>query len=151
MKKLHSILMMLAITVAALGFTACSDDDDNDDKGKVEASIVGEWELIDYNIDPIEVEGQGYTFPYDLGTVIEFTSNGKYFVDDGEIGSWEIDGNYLHTKADGSLIPARCTILQLNNTTLKIETKITVPIYNEQTDDIEEIEVTEQQIYKRIS
>ena len=149
MKKLHSILMMLAIMVTALGFTACSDDDD--DKGKVEASIVGKWELIDYNIDPIEVEEQGYIITFYLGTVVEFTYNGKFFIDDGEIGSLKIDGNYLYTKAYNLPIPARCTILQLNNTTLKIETKITGPIYNEQTDDIEEIEVTEQQIYKRIS
>ena len=149
MKKYLYQFMVALFAITSFILVACSDDDD--DKGKVEASIVGEWELIDYNIDPIEVEGQGYTFPYDLGTVIEFTSNGKYFVDDGEIGSWEIDGNYLHTKADGSLIPARCTILQLNNTTLKIETKITVPIYNEQTDDIEGIAVTVQQTYKKIS
>ena len=53
MKKLHSILMMLAIMVTALCFTACSDDDD--DKGKVEASIVGVWEITAYDVDPIEM------------------------------------------------------------------------------------------------
>ena len=30
MKKLHSIMMLLALMVAAFSFTACSDDDDND-------------------------------------------------------------------------------------------------------------------------
>lgn len=147
MKKLHSILMMLAIMVTALGFTTCSDDDD--DKGKVEASIVGEWELIDNYVDPIEAEEQGFVVPNDLGTITEFTSNGKYFEDNGESGSWKIDGNYLYVTSDDLPIPVRYTILQLNNTTLKIEMKITGPIYNEQTDDIEKIEVTVQQTYKK--
>ena len=148
MKKLHSMMMMLAIMVTALGFAACSDDDD--DKGKVEASIVGKWELIDIYIDPIEAKEQGVVTA-NVGLIIEFTSNGKYFIDDGEIGSWKIDGNYLYTKADNLPIPARCTILQLNNTILKIEMKYTGFLYNEQTNDVEETKITVQQTYKKIS
>lgn len=149
MKKLHSILMMLAIMVAALGFTACSDDDD--DKGKVEASIVGEWELIDNYVDPIEAEEQGFVTPNDLGTIIEFASNGRCFEDGNDSGSWKIDGNRLYITSDAFPIPVSYTILQLNDTTLKMEMKITGNLYNEQTDDFEEVEVTIQTTYKKIS
>ena len=42
MKKLYSTVMMLAMMVAALSFTACGGDDEVDNGG--DASIVGMWE-----------------------------------------------------------------------------------------------------------
>ena len=141
--------MTLAIMVAALGLTACSDDDD--DKGKVEASIVGKWELIDNYVDPIEAEEQGVIVPNDLGTIIEFASNGKCFENGNNSASWKIDKNRLYITSDAFPVPVSYTILQLNDTTLKIEMKISGFIYNERTDDIEEVEITVQTTYKKIS
>ena len=51
MKKLYSIMMMLAMMVAALSFTACGSDDDEVDNGNVEASIVGVWECTYFDFD----------------------------------------------------------------------------------------------------
>lgn len=148
MKKLHSMMIMFAIMVTALGFTACSDDDD--DKGKVEASIVGEWELIDIYVDPIEAKEQGVVTA-NVGLIIEFASNMRYKEDGDDSGSWKIDGNHLYLTPDTFPVPYDITILQLNDTTLKIEVKYTGFLYNEQTNDVEETKITVQQTYKKIS
>lgn len=153
MKKLHSIMMLFAIMVTALGFTACSDDDD-DNKGGVEASIVGKWEHISTDVDPIEALEQGFE-EKDI-SVIEYTSKGKYFGysengDKVESGSWTLDGNLLYATDDTLPIPFTFTILQLTETTLKFETKVTTLLYNEQTEELEETEVTIQSTYTRIS
>ena len=131
MKKLHSIMMLFAIMVTALGFTACSDDDD-DNKGGVEASIVGKWEHISTDVDPIEALEQGFE-EYDI-SVIEYTPKGKYFGysengDKVESGSWTLDGNLLYATNDALPIPFTFTILQLTETTLKFETKVTTLLY----------------------
>lgn len=47
MKKYYSVLVMLAIMIAALSFTACGGDDDEDDGGNTSSSaLVGTWELV---------------------------------------------------------------------------------------------------------
>lgn len=149
MKKLHSIMMLLALMVTALGFTACSDDDE--DKGGVDASIVGRWEFTAYDVDPEEAVDQGVVVPSELGTIIEFKSNGRYYGSNDESGSWKTDGNSLYFTSDDLPIPVEYTILQLNDTTLKIEMKITVYLYDERTEGLKETKVTIQLTYKRIS
>ena len=149
MKNLHSIMMLLALMVTAYGFTACSDDDD---KGSVDASIVGRWELIADDVDPEEAVEQGVVVPrVELGTIIEFKSNGRYSEDGDESGSWKTDGNRLYVTSDDLPVPVEHTILQLNDTTLKFEMKVTVYLYDERTEGLKETKVTIQWTCKRIS
>ena len=142
-------MMLLALMVTAFGFTACSDDDD--DKGSVDASIVGRWELIANDVDPEEAVEQGVVVPAELGTIFEFKSNGRYSEDGDESGSWKTDGNRLYVTSDDLPVPVEYTILQLNDTTLKVEMKITVYLYDERTEGLKETKVTIQATNKRIS
>ena len=155
MKKLHSIMMLLALMVAAFSFTACSDDDDNDNKGSVDASIVGRWKLIATDVDPEEALEQGFVATDDL-SIMDFNANGDYsgyseYGDETESGSWRIDGNRLYATPSAAPIPFSYTILLLNETTLRLETKVTTFLYNEQAGELEEAEVTIQSTYTRIS
>ena len=148
MKKFIDCLFVALLVFLPLSVTSCSDDDGNN--GEIETSIVGTWELIANEVDPIEAEEQGVVIPDDVGSVVEFTSDGKMF-DGNESGSWRVDGNLLYMITNSLPIPFAFTILQLDDTTLKIGMKISVYLFNEQIDDIEEVEVTVQQTYKRIS
>ncbi len=150
MKKLHSILMMLAIMVAALGFTACSDDDD--DKGKVEASIVGVWEITAYDVDPIEMVENGTIIPEDIGSTWKFTSKGKLYSGNpnNPSASWSIDKNNLYVTSDAFPVPFKYNILYLNETSLKLELKLSQPTFN-QNGDIEYVEIITQITFKKIS
>jgi len=48
MKKYYSVLVMLAMMVAALSFTACGGSDDEEDGGGNASSsgLIGSWELV---------------------------------------------------------------------------------------------------------
>lgn len=148
MKKLIDCLFVALMVFLPLSVTSCSDDDGNN--GEIGTSIVGTWELIANEVDPIEAIKQGVIIPEDIGSVIEFTSNGVMF-EDNERESWRIDGNLLYLITNSLPIPVALTILQLDDTTLIIEMKITVYLFNEQIGSIEEVEATVQQTYKRIS
>lgn len=75
MKKLYSIIMMLALMVAALSLTSCGGDDDEIDNG---FSLVGVWECTYY----------------------EFNKKASNVYDESNfrIGSW------LYLKSDGTYI-----------------------------------------------
>lgn len=101
MKKLYSTIMMLAMMVAALGFTACGGDDEGDD-GISSSMIVGTWK-------PTNVEG----WPNELlekgdGSIMQFKKDGSFIVvylEDKEIekGDWILRNDKLtmHYKNDG--------------------------------------------------
>lgn len=69
MKKIYSTIMMLAMMVAALSFTACSSDDDNDSK-ETNSDLVGTWSVQ-------SVEGWGMSED-DFYDYMQFRSDGTY-------------------------------------------------------------------------
>lgn len=117
MKKLYSTMMMLAMMVAALGFTACGGDDDVDN-GKVDSTIVGEWECTHFDSDtdyPEMFESTIY-----VGTRVCFQSGGTYYTDYGETGRWSLKGNTLTiTVNDKISIPCDYNVTKLTATALE--------------------------------
>lgn len=112
MKTIHSTVMMLAIMVATLGFTACGGDGDNDevDNGGGNVSIVGMWECTSFiNNDP-SIEGE-----IQIGDRICFKPDGTYYWDDGYDGQWSLEKEHL--KLDG----LNCKITKLTSTELAFE------------------------------
>ena len=85
MKKVYSTVMMLALMVAALSFTACGGDDDEVDNGSGDVSIVGEWECtnldFDKNLSGLYVESR-----INIGDRVRFQSDGTIYArfNDGE-------------------------------------------------------------------
>lgn len=120
MKKYY-ILMLFTIIVSTLSFTACTNDDDNDNinENNYADLIIGKWELIDVSGD--EFEGQT--------TYLKFVQNGlgcsysyneyDYFEDNY---SWIINGNMLNFKFDDYSFTVR--ILQLNHRKLIFKEKV---------------------------
>ena len=77
MKQIHSTIMMLALMVAALSFTACGSDDD--DEGEFSSSdIVGTWkgENIKGWILDEELIGE-YDEDEIMSVLLQFRSDGK--------------------------------------------------------------------------
>ena len=124
MKKIYSIVMMLAMMVAALRLTACGgDDDDEVDNGKVDSTIVGEWECTYYELDT------DYPEMFDesamqIGDRVCFKSDGTYYteykVQNNETGRWSLNGNTLTVAVDASIsIPFDYKIQKLTLTELE--------------------------------
>ena len=116
MKKYYSVLVMLAMMVAALSFTACGGDDDEDDGGNSGGNVVGTWVADAQKELGIEIEGTSSThyiqFKAD-GTMIDVDVNsydrsvwGEYTPDDEVIverGTWKTaDGKLYMTDSDGT-------------------------------------------------
>ena len=97
MKKVYSTVMMLAMMVAALSFTACGDDDDVDN-GSGDASIVGEWECTNMNYDE-DLSGLYVESRINIGDRVRFQSDGTiyaHFSDgDTDTGRWSLKGKTL--------------------------------------------------------
>ena len=113
MKKIYSKIIMLAMTVAALSFTACGSDDDEvlDDN-----SIVGVWECIsmDYsNVfgdDEDEDEEQ-----LKVGDRVTIKPDGTYS-EPNDSGRWSLNGNKLTCISnDDYSIPAVYTVSRLTS------------------------------------
>jgi hypothetical protein len=86
MKKLYSTIMLLAMMVAALGFTACGGDDDDDNGGgSGSKSIVGVWELVSVD-SKYEMEG--------LGGQMELNADGTLKTPSGT-GKWKLEEDRL--------------------------------------------------------
>lgn len=114
MKKYYSVLMTLAMIIAALSFTACGDDDeDTDNTG---GNIVGTWMCNAQQELGIEIEGTSSTqylqFKAD-GKLISVDVNsydknvwGEYTPDDDVIverGTWKVaDGKLYMTDGEGT-------------------------------------------------
>ena len=98
MKKLYSNVMMLAMIVAALSFTACGSDDDDVDNGKVDSSIVGEWECTNLDLDK-NSSGLYVDSRINIGDRVRFQSDGTiyaHFSDgDTDTGRWSLKGKTL--------------------------------------------------------
>ena len=97
MKKFYSTVMMLAMMVAALSFTACGGDDDVDNGGG-DVSIVGEWECTNLDLDK-NTSGLYVESRINIGDRVRFQSDGTIYAhfSDGEsdTGRWSMRGNAL--------------------------------------------------------
>ena len=120
MKKLYSTILMFAMMVAALSFTACGGDDDEIDTGGGDSSVlVGTWDAVSsrfYNDDgweEIEDETGYWVFTETTvtdhsdndildGLTLNYTFNGKKLVIGGYI-TWEVvrmTGNTMVLKTE---------------------------------------------------
>lgn len=99
MKKLLSMMMMLAIMVTALGFTACSDDDDSGGSigNPVKSKITVTYDGKDYVYD------EAYFYTYDLATSYEVGQGTATFVLQMYLNLWielYFEFPYTGTKED---------------------------------------------------
>ena len=99
MKKLYSTIMLLAMMVAALSFTACGDDDDDFD----DYSLIGTWECV---------KVEGWAKKNTVHTYLQLRKDGTYILinDHGrggtiiEKGAWKVTGNlFVRTYNDSKL------------------------------------------------
>ena len=123
MRKIYSTVLMLAMMVAVLSFTACGGDDDEVDNGKVEASIVGVWECTYFDFDtdyPEMFDNSGMQ----IGDRVRFYSDGTYETDyksgHNETGRWSLKGNTLTVAVNAEpSIPFDYKITKLTSTELE--------------------------------
>ena len=112
MKKIYSMMMMLAMMVAALNFTACSSDDDETS----EVSICGTWKCVSTNY------GQwGNSDGTKVGDIFYINEDHTYKIvgNNNENGTWTLNGNKLTCNiSDG--FPWTYTVTQLTTSTLSI-------------------------------
>ena len=129
MKKIYSTVMMLAMMVAALSFTACGGDDDVDN-GKVEASIVGEWECTYLDFDK-DYPGLHADAHLNIGDRVRFKSDGTYYANysdgESETGRWSLKGNTLTIAADVEIsIPFEYNVTKLTSTELEFNIDLSI-------------------------
>jgi len=122
MKKIYSTVMMLAMMVAALSFTACGSDDDDVDNGG-DASIVGVWECTGIDVDAQYSEMIDDSSLH-IGERVNFKSDGTYSTNEDR-GTWSQKGNKLIINGEVSLgessstaVPFEYTITKLSSTEL---------------------------------
>ena len=119
MKRFYSMVTMLAVVVAALGFTACGGSDD-DEVGNDNAPIVGIWECTQYYCDtdiPELIGDEGMQ----RGSIVSFKSDGIYSTDYDEDGRWSLKGNTLTLiKGNNFGVPFEYEVKSLTSTSLEI-------------------------------
>jgi len=108
MKRIYSTLMMLALMVAALSFTACGGDDDDIEEGDESSALIGTWEPISWEgvLDPIIGDEDEYptywwfksdhtlkVYNCDSQSVVE-TINIEWYLNNGIITLKVLDGEY---------------------------------------------------------
>ena len=112
MKKFYSTIMMLAVMVAALSFTACGGDDDEDVVD--DNSIVGVWECTSFDYSDVfgdfEVKER-----IKVGDRIIIKSDGTYS-DPNDRGRWNVSGKEItFISDDDDSIPSVFTISKLTS------------------------------------
>jgi len=116
MNKVYSTLMMLALMVAALSFSACSGDDDDDGEMNTSA-LIGTWDFVyqkytdDYGVEEIE-----YDLGYWVFTKTTVTIHDKDDYLDGETINYSFDGKKLSVSG----YPV-WTVVTLTNTTMVLK------------------------------
>ena len=114
MKKVYSVLMLLAMMVAALSFTACGGDDDDVGGGgnRENYNIVGVWEVVNY-----EANFPGSSI---IGDRMYFNADGTYR-DPSNTGTWTLKGNNIIVTVEYGN-PTTCVIESFtgNEMTLRI-------------------------------
>ena len=117
-------LALLFVAVLAVGVTSCSKDDD-----AAQASLVGTWE---YSKEGAIIQGQEILTPYEHATgcskdftvitattIVDTDFYGSDCFESTSTATYTRNGNTL-TITDGSEVSTG-TILQLDNTTLKVK------------------------------
>ena len=122
MRRINSTIMVLAMMVAALGFTACGGDDEVDNGGG-EASIVGVWECTYFDFDS-DLPGMNADSNMQIGDRIRFKSDGTYEANykngETETGRWSLKGNTLTVAVNAEpSIPFDYKITKLTSTELE--------------------------------
>lgn len=122
MKKLYSMIMMLAMMVAALGLTACGGDDEEDDAGGTSSSsLVGTWDVVQSvwykeGQEPMYEDGDGAYWVFTANKVIVYTPveivgrsiyytyrENKLYIDDVTITVIELTSNKLVIRFSGTV------------------------------------------------
>ena len=114
MKTLKTTLMLLAMMVTAITFTACGDDDDDNSEGN--SALVGTWDLIS-----LVTDGKDETPPnaYWVFTENKVTVHDRTDIMNGNAVDYTYDaGTKTLTIAYGV---AKYKVLTLSSTTLKIQ------------------------------
>ena len=95
MKRIYSTLMMLAMMVAALSFTACGGDDD-DEGAENTSALVGTWDAVSsrfYDDDGWEeTEAESGYWVFTDKTVTVYDEDDLF---DGKTVKYKFDGNKL--------------------------------------------------------
>lgn len=127
MKQIYSTLMMLALMVAALSFTACGDDSDENEYGSPDSFIIGTWECVYAEGWGLEDDEDGLEFiqykpdrTY-LNVQIDEEFDGGLYVSKG---TWEIKDDVIIMKeTDGDLkgTTYKYTIVSKRQSELTIE------------------------------
>lgn len=118
--------MFFLLSTCMVGFTSCSDDDDED--GEVGSGIVGTWQSV--KVDSWENndgEYSEYKGPYDRCTII-FTADGKITQnDDGEkdSGTYKLIGDKITVtyEEEGEVETDEIKVLLLNGDKLILESE----------------------------
>lgn len=125
MKKKYYILMLFTIIVSTLSFTACTNDDDNDNinENNYADLIIGKWELVD--LPGVDLEGQAIYLKFvKNGLGCSYAYDESYYVENKF--SWIINGNMLYLKFEDDYYDYSFTlrILQLNHRKLLLKEKV---------------------------
>ena len=117
MKKIYSTIMVLAMMVAALGFTACGGDDDD---VPPTTSIVGVWVCTHSDYGEWEELMEGNVKP---GDILRMNADKTYSINgnDNENGTYSMNGNTLVFTSDG--MSSEWTIKNLSSDNLTIVQK----------------------------
>ncbi len=120
---LQTSVLSLALLVSAcvIGFTSCSDDDDESNGG-----IVGTWQSVHIDtwekINGEQTEDGSYSGPYEQGTVV-FTAEGRIsMTEEGEsteTATYTFTGDKLIIKSDGETTEVK--VLKLSDDKLILE------------------------------
>ena len=119
MKKIYSLMMMLAMMAAALGFTACGSSSDSDDEGGGDTSmLVGTWEIVQdvtyFEGKPKYYECYGAYWVFTNNTI---TIHDKEDLMDGQTVNYTLRGDKLVVAGMES-----DTVVELTSTTLVLRT-----------------------------
>ena len=118
MKRIYFSIMMLAIMVAALSFTACGGDDDDEINGNV--SIVGVWECESAQYGEWDDMLEANTKVGDL-FIVNSDYTYKIVGHGGDSGTWSQNGKSFTMKPNGTYsVPVTYQISELTPTTLTL-------------------------------
>lgn len=119
MKKYYSVLVMLAMMVAALSFTACGGDDDSESTSS--SALVGTWDVVsNIRYSPYDSEEENVKGVYWVFTANKLTVYDKEDVLNGKAVSYTYDSSTKKLAVAGISI---YTVQELSSSTLKMRSE----------------------------
>ena len=127
MKKLFSTIMLLAMMVAALGLTACGDEEDEIGGNGNSSSLVGTWDIVRavYYVEGEEPEYESGNGAYWVFTANKLTVHDSEDLMNGKSVDYTYSGNKL--KVGGYSI---YTVTELTSSKLVIRSEEIYGSYN---------------------